>query len=212
MSEFNLGELDAPENKEKVYIKPGFRKLTVKNFEYTKEDEGKTPLIIMNCTGTDVDGNELEFSENLYISGKLNKNNVMSSVVRLQELFKGLTGDKMTIKPTAYTYTKKEMNGTSTEFTIPNPSELCDYLNKKCSGKTAMFKVGGEETEDGRVYTKLTYSGFLYYTDRQGNLCRYKEERDFTDSEFKYAVQKRKTEGAPAGAGAIADTKTLDDL
>ena len=104
------------------------------------------------------------------------------------------------------------MNGTSTEFTIPNPQELCDYLNKKCAGKTATFKIGGEENEDGKVFPKLTYSGFLYYTDRQGNLCKYKEERDFTESEFKYAVQKKKGEPAPASAGGIADTKTLDDL
>lgn len=212
MAEFNLGDLEAPDNREKVYITPGFRKLTVKGFEYTKEDEGKTPLIIMNCETTDKDGNTVEFAENLYISGKLNKNNVMSSVVRLQELFKGLTGDKMTIKPTAYTYTKKEINGTSTEFTIPSPAELCDYLNKKCSGKTAVFKIGGEKNEDGKVFSKLTYSGFLYFTDRQGNLCKYKDERDFTESEYKYAVQNKKSEGAPAGAAAIADTKTLDDL
>ena len=212
MTEFDLGTTDAPDNREKVYIQPGFRKLTVKDFEYTKEEDGKTPLIIMNCTSTDKEGNEIQFSENLYISGKLNKNNVMSSVVRLQELFKGLTGDKMIIKPTAYTYNKKEMNGTSTEFTIPNPQELCDYLNKKCAGKTATFKIGGEENEDGKVFSKLTYSGFLYFTDRQGNLCKYKEERDFTESEFKYAVQKKKGEPAPALAGGIADTKTLDDL
>lgn len=212
MTEFDLGNTEAPENKEKVYIKPGFRKLTVKNFEYNKEEEGKTPLILMNCETTDKDGNIIEFTESLYISGKLNKNNVMSSIVRLQELFKGLTGNKMTIKPTAYSYTKKELNGTTTEFTIPNPAELCEYLNKKCAGKTDIFKVGGEETEEGKVFTKLTYSGFLYYTDRQGNLCKYKDERDFTESEYKYAVQKRKSEGAPMGSAAVADTKTLDEL
>lgn len=212
MAEFNLENTEAPENKEKVYIKPGFRKLIIKNFEYNKEEEGRTPLIVMNCEAKDKDGNEIEFSENLYLSGKLNKSNVPSSVVRLQELFKGLTGDKMTIKTSSYTYTKKELNGTSTEFTIPNPTEICEHLNKKCAGKTAIFKVGGEETEDGKVYTKLSYSGFLYYTDRQGNLCRYKDERDFTDSEFKYAVQKRKSEGAPAGNAAVVDAKALDDL
>ena len=212
MSEFDLGTTEAPVNKERVYIKPGFRKLTVKEFVYETEQAGKTPLISMDCVTTDSDGNELEFTEKLYMSGKLNKNNIMSSVVRLQELFKGLTGDKMTIKPSAYTYTKSESNGTSTEFTIPSPKELCDYLNKKCAGKTAIFKIGGEIAEDGVVYSKLSYSGFLYYTDRQGNLCKYKEERDFTESEYKYSVQKRKSEGAPVGSAGIADTKTLDDL
>lgn len=211
MVEFNIGETDAPENREKVYITPGFRKLTIEDFSYTKEDDGKTPLIEMNCVTKEGD-DEVKFTEKLYISGKLNKNSVMSSITRLQELFKGLTGDKITIKPSAYTYTKKEQSGESVEYTIPNPQELCDFLNKKCAGKSSIFKVGGEEAEDGTVYSKLTYSGFLYYTDRQGNICKYKEERDFTDSEKKFSVQKRKSEGAPVHSGGVADTKTLDDL
>lgn len=211
MAEFDLGGTEAPENKEKVYLKPGFRKLQVVGFKYTKEEEGKTPLIIMECKGADEDGNVIEFSENFYLSGKLNKNSVMSSVIRLQELFKGLTGDKMNIKPSAYTYTKKEQNGSSETYTVPNPAEITEHLNKKCSGKTAIFKIGGEESEEGKVYTKLTYSGFLYYTDRKGDLCKYIAENDFSPSEYKYAVQKRKSD-APAHSGAIADTAALDDL
>ncbi len=208
----DLGAYDAPENKEKVYIKPGYRKLKVEAFVYEKEEEGKTPLILMKCSAKDEDGNDIEFIENLYLSGKLNKKQVMTSVIRLQELFKGLTGDKMTIKPTPYNYLKKEQNGTSETFTIPNPVEICELLNKKCVGKTAIFRIGGEENEDGKVFSKLTYSSFLYFTDRKGNLCRYVEERDFTEAEWKYAVQKRKTEGAPAHTGGVADTKALDEL
>lgn len=208
----DLGATEAPENKEKVFIKPGFRKLTIKEFVYEKEEDGKTPLILMKCTHKDTDGNEIEFTENLYISGKLNKKNQMSSIIRLQELSKGLTGDTMKIKPDIYTYTKKEQNGSSETYSIPNPAQLCEYLNKKCAGKTAIFKIGGEENEDGKVFSKLTYSGFLYYTDRKGDLCKYIAERDFTEAEFKFAVQKRKSEGAPAGTAAVADTKTLDEL
>ena len=213
MSEFDLGQTEAPVNQEKVYIKAGYRKLTVNEFKYEKEEEGKTPLITMSCTTKDSDGNDLTFTENLYMSGKLNKQGVMSSVIRLQELYKGLTGDKITAKPSAYSYTKKEF-GTNdlTDYVIPNPAQLCDLLNKKCTGKTAIFKIGGEQDEDGKVYTKLTYSGFLYYTDRSGNLCKYTTERDFTESEYKYAVQKRKSEGAPVGTAGVADTKTLDEL
>ena len=86
-------------------------------------------------------------------------------------------------------------------------------MNKKCAGKTAIFKVGGEEDGDGKVYSKLSYSGFLYFTDRKGDLCKYTDDRDFTESEYKYNVQKRKTEaGAPAGNAGVVDTKTLDEL
>lgn len=208
----DLGATEAPENKEKVFIKPGFRKLAVKEFVYEKEEDGKTPLIIMKCTHKDEDGNEVEFNENLYISGKLNKKGQMSSILRLQELSKGLTGDIMKIKPDIYSYTKKEQNGTSETYSIPNPAQLCDYLSKKCTGKTAIFKVGGEETEDGRIFSKLVYSGFLYYTDRTGALCKYIAERDFTESETKREVKKRNSEGAPTGTAAVADTKTLDEL
>ncbi len=211
--EFDLGDTQAPENKEKIYIKPGFRKLTVNEFKYDKEGEGKTPLITMECSTTDKEGNEITFTENLYMSGKLNKQNKMSSVIRLQELAKGLTGDIITIKPSAYTYSKKEY-GTNeiTEYTIPNPAELAEFLNKKCAGKTAIFKIGGEIDENGIVYSKLTYSGFLYYTDRDGNLIKYSEERDFTESEYKYSVQKRQSQGAPTTNNAVVDTKTLDEL
>ncbi len=208
----DLGGYEAPENKEKVYLKPGFHKFTVKEFSYTKEEEGKTPNIIMKLEKEE-NGNKVEIVENLYLSGKLNAKGIMSSIVRLQELYKGLTGDpKMTIKPTAYSYTKKERNGMEETFTIPNPAEITDYLQKKCAGKTAIFKLGGEISDEGIVYTKLTYSGFLYYTDKNGDLCRYKEEREFTDSEYKYAVQKRKSEGAPTHNAAIADTAILDLL
>ena len=208
----DLGATDAPENKEKVYLKPGYRKLKVVEFAYEKEEDGKTPLILMKCTTKDEDGNEIEFIENLYISGKLNKKNVMTSITRLQELCKGLTGDKMNVKCQPYTYTKKEQNGTSENYTIPNPVEICDFLNKKCAGKTAIFRIGGEENDEGKVFSKLTYSSFLYYTDRKGDLCRYKEERDFTEAEFKFNVKKRKTDSAPAGNAGVADTSTLDEL
>lgn len=209
----DLGSTDAPDNKEKVYVQPGYRKLKVAGFTYTKEEEGKTPLIIMKCTAEDKDGNEMELNENFYMSGKLNKSGVMSSVVRCQELFKGLTGDeKMTIKPAAYTYTKKEKDGSSQTFTIPDPQTICDYLNKKCTGKTAVFKVGGQIGSDGKVYSSLTYSSFLYYTNKQKELCRYKEERDFDDSEYKYAVTKRKEIEAPAHNGGIANESQMDAL
>lgn len=209
---FDLGATEAPDNKEKVYLTPGYRKLTVSKFVYTKEEDGKTPLIIMNCLTKDEDGNDLEFDENLYLSGKLNKKGLMSSVIRLQELAKGLTGDKMSIKPDAYSYTKKEQNGSSETYTVPNPQQICDYLNKKCAGKTAIFRIGGEKLEDGRVFSSLTYSGFLYYTDKRGDLCRYVEARDFTEAEYKYNVKVRKAEAAPAHSGGVADTKALDDL
>lgn len=210
---FNMEDTDAPENKEKVYVLPGFRKLKVESFTYDKEDDGKTPLIVMKCTAQDADGNEATLEEKLYISGKISAKGVMSSVVRLQELYKGLTGEpKITIKPTAYTYTKKEKDGSSQSFTIPNPRELCDFLQAKCAGKTAVFKIGGDVGRDDVVYSKLTYSGFLYYTDKTGALCRYKEERDFTDSEYKYAVQKPKETAAPATSQGIANEASLDML
>ena len=210
---FNLGDYEAPINKEKVHLKPGFHKLTVESFTYDKEEEGKTPNIIMNLVKEDADGNVIELKENFYLSGKLNAKKVMSAVVRILELYKGLTGeDKMTIKPTAYTYTKTSRTGPSETYTIPNPAEICEYLKKKCTGKTAIFKVGGEVSEDETVYTKLTYSGFLYYTDKKGALCKYKEERDFTESEYKYSVQKRKGLDAPAHSGGVADMAKLDEL
>lgn len=208
---FDLGATEAPDNKEKVYLKPGYRKLSIVKFVYEKEDDGKTPLIVMNCTTKDGD-ETVEFNENFYLSGKLNKKGIMSSVARLQELTKGLTGDKMNVKLDAYTYTKKEQNGSSESYVIPNPQQICDYLNKKCTGKTGVFRIGGDKGDDGRVYSSLTYSGFLYWTDKKGDLCRYIEERDFTESEYKYNVKNKKAEFAPTTASGIVDTKALDDF
>lgn len=207
----DMGE--APENKEREFLKPGFHKLTVTEFEYNQEEEGKTPLIVMKCLKANPDGDPIAFEEKLYISGKLNKQNVMSSVVRLQELYKGLTGNqKMDLKPTQYTYTKKETDNSQVAFTIPNPRELCTYLSKTCVGKTAIFKVGGEESEEGTIYSKLTYSGFLYYTNKKGDLIRYDEERDFTDTEYKFAVQKRKGAAAPTHNQGVANATKMQEL
>jgi hypothetical protein len=204
---YNMGDTEAPDNQEKVFLTPGYHKLTVKSFEYKKEDAGKTPLITMVATKVDKEtGDDIEFKEKFYVSGKLNKDGKMSSVIRLQELAVGLTGNKITANPSLYAYTKSEANGTSESFTIPNPEELTAYLNKNCVGKTAIFKIGGEES-DGKVYTKLTFSGFLYYTDRQKNLCRYKEERDFDEYERGRSVQKKKEAAAPAGGGSLTTTK-----
>lgn len=209
---FDLGATEAPDNKEKVYLKPGYRKLSVVKFVYEKEEDGKTPLIVMNCATKDEEGNDIEFNENFYLSGKLNKKGVMSSVVRLQELAKGLTGDKMSIKPDAYSYTKKEQNGSSESYVIPNPQQICDYLNKKCAGKSAIFRIGGEKADDGRVFSSLTYSGFLYWTDKKGDLCKYKEERDFTEAESKFNVKAKKADLAPSHSNGVVDTKALDEF
>ena len=62
------------------------------------------------------------------------------------------------------------------------------------------------------AYSKLTYSSFLYYTDKQKNLCRYKEERDFTESEYKYSVQKKKEASAPAGGGGVSTLAKMEDM
>jgi hypothetical protein len=209
-----FGEMgEAPENKEREYLKPGFHKLTVTEFEYKQEEEGKTPLIVMKCLKANPDGDPIQFEEKLYISGKLNKQNVMSSVVRLQELFKGLTGEpKMKLNPSKYNYTKKESDNSETTFTIPNPKELAEYLSKTCVGKIAIFKIGGEETAEGTIYSKFTYSGFLYYTDKKGNLVRYTEERDFTDAEYKFAVQKKKEAAAPAHSNGVANATKMQEL
>lgn len=210
---YDMGATDAPENKDKEYLKPGYRKLTIEKFEYTPEESGKTPLILMKATAKGESGDQIEFVERLYISGKKNKDGVMSSVVRLQELYKGLTGNpKMTIKPSLYSYVKEETDGSKKKYEIPNPKELCDYLNKTCAGKTSVFKIGGEENADGKVFSKLTYSGFLYKTDKQGNLVKYKDEEDFTEAEYKFAVQKKKGENAPAHSGGIATPSQLDEL
>lgn len=210
--EFDMGATEAPDNKEKEYIQPGYRKLTVKSFDYTQEEPGKTPLILMKAEGKAASGEPAEFTERLYMSGKLNKDKVMSSVVRLQELYKGLTGNpKMTIKPSSYVYSKKETDGSSTSYTIPNPKELTEYLNKHCAGKTSVFRVGAEES-DGKIFSKLTYSGFLYYTDKSGTLIKYTEEGDFSEKEQKLYIQKRKSESAPAHSGALATPSQLDEL
>lgn len=209
---YNMGETDAPVNEEKVLLKPGYHKLTITGFEYKKEEVGKTPLIVMTASTVAKAGEDpTEFKENFYMSGKLNKEGKMSSVIRLQELAMGITGNKITISPKLVSYTKKNTDGTSEDFTIPSPEELTTYLNKHCKGKTATFKIGGEDN-DGKVYPKLTYSGFLYYTDKQKNLCRYKDERDFTESEYKYAVQKKKEANAPAGGGGVANLTKMDEL
>jgi len=212
MAQINLGETQAPENKEKLYLKPGFKKLTVKEFTYEKEEKGKTPLIVMHCEGLDSNNNPLTFQENLYISGKLNKNNVPSAVVRIQELVVGLTNAKITDSLDAYEYVKEDYETKEqATYTIPDPEQLTKLLNKRCAGKSAIFKIGGQENEDGQVYTSLTYSGFLYFTDLQGELCKYTKERDFTESEYKYAVTKRKQNNLVTN-NSIIDTKTLDDL
>jgi hypothetical protein len=205
---FDMGGTAAPENKEREFLTPGYRKLTVNKFEYTPAEAGKTPLILMKATGTGASGDPVEFTERLYISGKLNKDKVMSSIVRLQELYKGLTGnEKITIQPSKFEYTKD-----GTKYTIPNPQELCDFLNTTCTGITRIFKIGGEKNEEGKIFTKLTYSGFLYYTDKQGSLHTYPSEADFSEQEYKFAVQTKKTEGAPAGNGAVSSPSALDDL
>jgi len=210
-TKFDMGATDAPENKEREFITPGYRKLTVKEFVYTPEEKGKTPLILMKAEGKAASGETVEFVERLYISGKKNKEGKWSSIIRLQELYKGLTGNpKMTIQPELYNYTKDENDGSSKAYTIPNPKELCDYLNKHCKGKTAIFKVGGEEGKEGTIFSKLTYSSFLYYTDKQGNLCKYKEEGDFSDKEYAFCV--KKYEAAPEHAGGVAAPSQLDEL
>jgi len=210
---FDMGGVAAPDNKEKEYLKPGFHKLTIDKFTYEQEKAGKTPLIVMVAHKANPDGDPIEFSENFYMSGKINKANQMSSVVRLQELAKGLTGDIMSIKTDRYTYTKEDQsNGTSETYTIPNPAQLTEILNKKLAGKTAIFKIGGEEAEDGKVYTKLTYSAFCYYTDKKNQLCRYNEERDFTESEYKFAVKKREQAPAPTHSGGIANVAKMEEL
>lgn len=214
---YDMGGTDAPDNKEREFLSPGYRKLTVVAFEYKPEEAGKTPLITMKCTGVGESKEPVEFVERFYISGKKNKEEQLSSVIRLQELYKGLTGnEKMTIKPAKYTYTKAESDGAKKEYTIPNPKELCEYLSKSCAGKVAVFKVGGEvsgEGDDKKIFSKLTYSGFLYYTDTQGNVLRYKEEGDFSDREYNLFVQKKKGESAPAGSAGLAATSSqLDEL
>lgn len=207
----DMGE--APENREKEYLKPGFHKLKVVEFEYKQEEAGKTPLIVMKCEKANPDGDPIGFEEKLYISGKLNKQQVMSSVVRLQELYKGLTGNaRMELKPKQYTYTKKESDNSETTFTIPNPEQLATYLNKSCAGKTAVFRIGGEVGSDGVVYSKLTYSGFLYYTDKSGNLVRYTEEREFTDREQAMFVKEKKEASAPAHSNGVANATKMQEL
>jgi len=117
----------------------------------------------------------------------------------------------MTIKPSLYKNIKDNTDGTKTAFEIPNPKELCDYLGKSCVGKTAIFKIGGEENAEGKVFSKLVFQGFLYFTDKKGNLCKYKEEGDFTDNEAKFSI-KKKTDNAPAHSGGIAAPSQLDEL
>lgn len=210
MSEFNLGDIEAPSNTVREYLKPGYRKLLVKNFTYEKEEEGKTPLLVMHCVSANDEN--IEFNEKIYLSGKVNTKGVPSALVRLQELYKGLTGEpKITGSIKSYTYTKKERDGSSQELTIPDPEQICALLNKKCVGKTSVFRVGGEETEDGKVYTKLDYSGFLYYNDRDGNLVKYTKEADFNKSEYSYSVRKRKSD-APTHNEGIVNISELDAL
>lgn len=210
MMEFDLGSVEAPSNVQKEYLKPGYRALKTVGFEYEKEEDGKTPMILLKMVSKNDE--TVEFNEKIYLSGKLNAKGIPSALVRLQELYKGLTGEpKITGNIKSYTYTKKERDGSSQELTIPDPSQICALLNKKCVGKTAVFRVGGEETEDGRVYTKLDYSGFLYYTDRDGNLCMYKAEKDFNKSEYSYSVRKRKSD-APTHNEGIANLADLDVL
>lgn len=209
---FDLGAFEAPDNKERVFLTPGYRKMTIKEFIYEKEEDGKTPLILMKMIKTNDDGTETDFTEKLYLSGKLNKQGVMSAVVRLFELNRGITGDKkLNLEAENYSYSKKNTDGTTEEYVIPNPVTVCDYFNKKCAGKTAVWRVGGEENEDGKVFTKLDYSGFLYYVDKEKNLCTYKNERDFTKTEYSYSVRKKKTD-APSHTGSMADISKLDDL
>ena len=208
---YNMGDTEAPSNEEKVYLKPGYHKLTVTGFE-CKSDDGKTPVIIITAETQAKEGEEAtKFTDNFWMSGKLNKEGKMSSVIRLQELAMGLTGNKITIQPKIVTYVKKEKDGTSETYSIPNPEELTTWFNKHCKGKVGIFKIGGEES-DGKVYSKLTYSSFLYYTDKQKNLCRYKEERDFTESEYKYSVQKKKEASAPAGGGGVSTLAKMEDM
>lgn len=210
MNEFNLGEIEAPSNTLREYLKPGYRKLITKEFKYEKEEDGKTPLVIMSCVSAN--NEDIEFNEKIYLSGKVNAKGIPSALVRLQELYKGLTGEpKITGNIKSYTYTKKERDGSSQELTIPDPEQICALLNKKCVGKTSVFRVGGEETEDGRVYTKLDYSGFLYYNDRDGNLVKYSKEADFNKSEYSYSVRKRKSD-APTHNEGIANLSELDSL
>lgn len=204
---FNMGETEAPSNKEREFLQPGYRKLTIKEFSYSPADPGKTPLILMKAEGKADSGDTVDFTERLYISGKLSKDKVMSSVVRLQELYKGLTGnEKITIQPSKFEYTKDNI-----KYVIPNPQELCDFLNTTCKGLSAIFKIGADKTEDGKLFSKLTYSSFLYYTDKQGSLIRYTTEGDFSDSEYKFAVQTKKSELAPSHGGA-ASSSQLDEL
>lgn len=198
--------VEVPVNKEKEYLEPGFHKLTVKEFSYEKEEEGKTPLIQLHFTKNGEDS----LVEKLWLSGKPGKSGEPVIYTRLQELVYGLTGDKIEEKFDSYSYTKKEDDKPSINYKVTNPSQVVRFLNKKLSGKSSVFKVGGEE-KDGKIFTKLTFSGFLYYTDRTGNVVKYTEERKFTDSEAKYAITKAKTDTPPNNA-PVTNAADLDML
>ena len=209
---YDMGATEAPDNKEKEFLKPGYRKLTVKKFEYSPAQGGKTPLILLKMEGIGESGDPVEFTERLYVSGKVT-NGTMAAITRLQELYKGLTGNpKMTIQPSKFNYSTKDKDGNPVTYTIPNPQEITEYLNTTCVGTSGIFKVGADEADNGKLFSKLVYSGFLYYTDKGGNLCRYTQERDFDDSEAKFNIKKKEAPTAPAGGGGLSHNSALDDL
>lgn len=211
--DFDMGAYEAPENKEKSYIKPGYRKLTVKEFIYEKEQEGRTPSITVKLEGKTAEGDTAEISEDFYISGKRNDKNIPTALLRVVELYKGLTGEStLKRKFPNYSYVKREKDGAEQAFTVPNPEELCSFLNKECKGKSSVFKIGGEVNDEGVVYAKIPYTGFLYQTDRTGTLVKFKDEREFTEVEYRNAVRKRKSYNNAPGHNNGMNVAKLDAL
>lgn len=205
-----FGGVEAPVNQEREFLTPGFRRLTVKEFTYSSPEEGKTPLVELHFTREGEDS----LVEKLWFSGKPTKTGGAPVIYsRIQELVYGLTGDKLTEELNAIEYTKKELDGTSQNYKVADPEQVVKILNKKLKGKSAIFKVGGVQSKDdaSKVFANLTFSGFLYFTDKKGELHKYKEERDFTESEYKYAIQKP-TVDAPPNNSSVTNSSMLDEF
>lgn len=183
---------------QKEQMKPGFRKLTIESIEAQDLVEGKSPVVHIVFTK---DGEKV-FTERFYFSGKPSKEGPPFIYKRVNELFLGLTGDKFseTVDTISYNY---EGN----TYSVANPAQVSKILNKKLAGKSAIYRVGGTQNGD-KTYLNLTPSGFLLTADFDGNVKRYEEERDFTQSESNWWVKKEK----PATSEALSPPPPLSDL
>lgn len=182
----NMGDVEVPSVN---YIEPGMYSVTVKEVKFevkVGKKQGATPKPVMTIVFMNGEGKE--YSENFYLAGDTpDKSKTMLG--RIQYLHEAVFGEKVTETFTTYEQIKAY------------------YETKLTSRKCPEIRliVGGEEQEDGKVYSRLGFTDFIF----KGEKAEFVEGPFPKDSEaYKKAVTKKKT----TTAGKLVQTSAAPVL